>query len=184
MGTDLYQVRVEKIEGQRAWMRVTPLSTDVGLPASDAVSFGLHLLLEAYWELQHGDLRHEPYAAAAVAEHPAKAEISGWLTLMNGERKVLSKADFESMKASFDAEDAELRAAVSSLGLDSVDGTPCYSVTYRPSHREFHRLADRMFLDMNLEGETFELKLRDATMLAHLRPEMSFASRAYDHERA
>lgn len=179
MGTDLYQVTVTAADADRVSLRLESLSPDAAIEENACLAF--HMICEAYWELREGELGGEPSAAKVVAEHPMKNEIREWIQWMNGERKTLSKEEHDVLRRSFDTDDA-VRRAISSMGLDLVDGKEVYSVTYRAKHRDFFRMSNRQIKDVALKGETLIVEVENPALLAHLHPGLTFASRAYDHE--
>ena len=179
MGTDLYRVTVTAAEADRVSLRLKSLSPGAAIEENACLAF--HMICEAYWELREGELSAQPSAAKLVAEHPMKDEICEWIQLMNGERKTLSKEEHDVLRRSFDT-DTAVSSTISSMGFDLVDGKEVYSVTYRAKHRDFFRMSNRQIKDVSLKGKTLTIDVENPALLAHLRPGMTFASRAYDHE--
>lgn len=179
MGTDLYRVTVTATKANQVSLRLESLSPDAAIEENACLAF--HMICEAYWELGEGELRGEPSAATLLAEHPMKNEICAWIQWMNGERKTLSKEEHDVLRRSFDTDDA-VRSTIGTMGFDLVDGKEVYSVTYRAKHRDFYRMSDRQIRDVSLKGKTLTIEVENPALLAHLRPGMTFASRAYDHE--
>lgn len=177
MGSDLYNITIQKIEQRTLKIHVEVIHPNVEMFYEDK-NIPLQLIVDSYWLLKNGytwDMGiNDKQAQKILKKSPYIQQLDEWLEIMHGQEIKISKAQYDEIQKSDNWQFEGKR--VSSL---SQSGNNC-RLTLETDYAAFMRLADLIILDIKVDGEYLIAEVLEEGVIAHLYEGMTFASRAYD----
>ncbi len=194
--SDLFDFRVIAVEDATTRIHAETVHCDQHV-ISSAKNFALQLVVEAFWTMQQGYLHGDrPFrraeAAARIASHPRRRELTALLELMHGKDIAITEAEYEHLRGNVSRMRAE---GVSAMGARNVDGIVRYTKNHGPAFRGFIRQAEKLVTRVELVDArnhprrttaaphatgTLVATFTDRALLSHLAPGLHWSSALYD----